>query len=123
MKRYMALSLLLLLPRLSQPADETHLKPTAATEPASAEHSYVPENGFVPDERTAIRIAEAVLIPIYGGRTVRRERPFHASLHDGVWSVEGTLPRFLGIFSVKGGVAIIEIAKSDGRVLRVSHGK
>ena len=27
---------------------------------------YVPKNGFVPDEKTAIKIAEAVLFPIYG---------------------------------------------------------
>jgi len=29
-------------------------------------HSYVPDSGFVPNAATAVRIAEAVWIPIYG---------------------------------------------------------
>ena len=30
----------------------------------SYQHSYAPKDGFVPDEKTAVRIAEAVLTPI-----------------------------------------------------------
>src|ERR1043166_8217020 len=32
----------------------------------AAPHSYVPPHGFVPDSATAVRIAVAVWIPIYG---------------------------------------------------------
>jgi len=40
---------------------------TAPTVSISAEApGVVPKNGFVPDEKTAIAIAEAILIPIYG---------------------------------------------------------
>jgi hypothetical protein len=85
---------------------------------ASQKHSYVPPNGFVPDEKTAIRIAEAVWSPIYGEDKIRREEPFVASLKSGVWTVQGSLPK-----GWVGGVAIAEISKSDGRILRVSHGK
>jgi hypothetical protein len=81
-------------------------------------HSYVPDAGFVPDERTAIQIAEAVLTPIYGAEAVKQERPFTASLKDGVWTVVGSLPR-----GAVGGVAIIEISSKDGRIQRVSHGR
>jgi hypothetical protein len=42
---------------------------------ASQKHSYVPPKGFVPDEKTAIRIAEAVWSPIYGEEEIRREKP------------------------------------------------
>jgi hypothetical protein len=82
-------------------------------------HSYIPPEGFVPDSSTAVRIAEAVWIPIYGQAQVRRERPFRAILRGGVWTVTGTLhpPRSVG------GVALAEIAKRDGRILRVSHGR
>jgi hypothetical protein len=37
----------------------------------------------------------------------------------GIWIVEGTLPKQY----TRGGVAVAEIAKDDGRVLRVNHGK
>lgn len=84
---------------------------------ADVSHRYVPAEGFVPTKETAIRIAVAVWEPIYGASQIAEQRPFKARLENGVWIVEGTLHSELG------GVAIAEIAKSDGRVLRVSHGK
>ncbi|HEV2968767.1 MAG TPA: YbbC/YhhH family protein, partial [Pirellulales bacterium] len=82
-------------------------------------HAFQPEDGIVPDEKTAIKIAVAVWEPIYGEVQIAREKPYHARLDTkGVWIVEGSLPE--GWF---GGVAIAEIAKDDGRILRVSHGK
>jgi len=85
-------------------------------------HSYQPENGYVPDETTAVKVAEAVLIPIYGKEQIYGERPFKAELKDGVWTVEGTLKCPEGQ-TCKGGVAIIEISKDDGTILKVSHGE
>ncbi len=77
-----------------------------------------PPKGFVPDEKTAICIAIAVWSPIYGEKEIRSERPFKATLKDGVWTVEGSLPK-----GWRGGVAVAEIAKDDGRILRVSHSR
>lgn len=85
---------------------------------ADKESSYTPKDGFVPDERTAITIAEAVLTPIYGREKVESERPYHVKLDGGVWLVGGSLPQ-----GRVGGVAIIKISKKDGRILFVSHGK
>jgi len=62
-----------------------------ATRPVSEQHSYKPKDGFVPNEKTAIRIAEAVLTPIYGEKQIKSEEPFSAKLHDGVWTVEGSI--------------------------------
>jgi hypothetical protein len=84
----------------------------------SQRHSVVPRKGFVPDEKTAIKIAEAVWSPIYGEEKIKSEKPFVASLKNGVWTVHGSLPK-----GWVGGVAIAEISKSDGRILLVSHGK
>jgi hypothetical protein len=81
-------------------------------------HAYVPPNGFVPDSVTAVRIAVAVWTPIYGERQIRDEAPYRARLRDSIWTVEGSLPR-----GEVGGLAVAEIAKRDGRILRVSHGK
>ena len=88
-----------------------------ADEP-TAKHNYRPMAGYVPDEVTAIRIAVAVWEPIYGRRTIAREKPYHAVLSDGVWTVEGSMPRL-----ALGGVAVAEVRRSDGCVLRISHGQ
>jgi len=82
-------------------------------------HSFKPEQGFVPDEKTAIAIAVAVWSPIYGEKKIKSEKPFKATLTNGVWHVEGTLP----IKYAEGGVAEAEISKNDARILRISHGK
>jgi hypothetical protein len=79
---------------------------------------YVPASGFVPDEATAVHVAEAILIPIYGQSKVESERPFTAKLTGNVWTVTGHLPA-----GVDGGVAEVRIDKRDSRVLRVTHGK
>ena len=82
-------------------------------------HSYTPSEGYVPDQQTAERIAEAVLMPIYGEQSIASERPFTARLKDGIWTVVGTMPAGY----TRGGVALVEILKSDGRILRVTHGR
>jgi len=83
-----------------------------------AQHSVRPKNGFVPDERTAIAIAEAVLIPIYGEEHIKSERPFKATLKGGTWHIEGYLPEGL-----VGGVAEVRISKADARIIHVTHGR
>jgi hypothetical protein len=79
--------------------------------------SYVPKDGFVPDKITAIKIAIAVWLPIYG-KTIYKEKPYSAELKNGVWFVQGSLPK-----GSVGGVAEIAIQKSDGKILGVIHGK
>ena len=89
--------------------------PAAARQPDP--HSYSPANGFVPDSATAVRIAVAVWIPIYGDSLIMSEQPSVAMLNGGVWTVTGTPPRPY----TQGGVAIARIAKRDGRILFVKH--
>lgn len=79
---------------------------------------YRPKAGYVPDAATAIKIAEAVWLPIYGEETLKDERPFTARLVKGVWVVEGTLPKDL-----VGGTAYAEISKETGCILNVMHFK
>jgi hypothetical protein len=88
----------------------------AAAEPMP--HSYTPKDGFVPNEFTAISIAVAVWTPIYGEDAISKQQPYKAVLAGDTWIVEGSLPR-----NMVGGVALAEIAKKDGRILRVTHGK
>jgi hypothetical protein len=86
---------------------------------AETKHNFKPKEGYVPDEKTAIAIAAAVWLPIYGEQTIQNEKPFKAVLKDGVWHVEGTLPAQY----TRGGVAEAEISKEDGKILRISHGR
>lgn len=73
--------------------------------------------GFVPDEETAIKIAEAVWYPIYGDG-IYNDQPFTAIRKRGYWVVEGNLPE-----NMDGGVPVVHIRKSDGKILYVNHGK
>jgi hypothetical protein len=81
----------------------------------------------VPDSKTAVKIAEAVLIPVYGEKQIDSERPLHAKLKDNVWTVSGTLrcPDGRGgtTTSCDGGTAEVKIAKDDGRILSMIHYK
>jgi hypothetical protein len=80
--------------------------------------SFQPEAGVVTDEKTAIQIAEAILLPIYGEKTISMQRPLTASLKAGVWTVQGTLPE-----GWDGGTATVRLSKKDGRVLFICHYK
>ena len=81
--------------------------------------AYLPPEGFVPDEETAIRIAEAIWLPIYG-EGIYEKQPFVADYDwiSGCWKVEGTLPE-----NMLGGVPEAQIRKSDGKIVFVFHGK
>lgn len=73
---------------------------------------------YVPNEETAIKIAEAIWYPIYG-KQILDKKPFKAKLIDNkIWRVEGTI----GLDEI-GGVPIIEIQKSDSKILKVTHTK
>ena len=80
---------------------------------------YTPKDGFVPNGETAIKIAEAIWIPIYGNK-IEKRKPYIADYHEegGYWEVYGTLPE-----NTRGGVPEIKISKTDGRILYVNHGK
>ncbi|MNT94770.1 hypothetical protein D3C72_2365260 [compost metagenome] len=76
---------------------------------------------MVPNKETAIKIAEAIWLPIYG-KKIYNEKPFTTELtSSGIWIVKGTL-KDLDI-GAKGGVAYIEIQKSDCKILKIYHGK
>lgn len=79
--------------------------------------SIQPKDGFVPDESTAIKIAEAVAIAQYGEKRISQERPFRARLLNGVWTAQGTLHPG-GVF---GGTAVVQIRKADGTIVFLTH--
>jgi hypothetical protein len=87
----------------------------------------IPKRGYVPDSATAVKIAEAVLIPVYGEKQIESERPFTAKLKDNVWTVYGSLhcPDGKGGTTTccNGGVAEVQISKVDAHILSLIHYK
>jgi hypothetical protein len=94
---------------------------------AANAQSYAPKDGFVPDSTTAVTIAEAVLVPVYGKEKVESERPFKAKLKNSIWTVNGTLHCSGGKGGVTtdcvGGTAEVKLSKVDGRILKMIHYK
>jgi len=78
----------------------------------------IEDTNYVPNKETAIKIAEAILIPIYGNEVLNK-KPFTVKLINcKVWHVEGSI----GLDEL-GGVPIIEIQKSDCKILKITHTK
>jgi hypothetical protein len=86
---------------------------------------YKPQSGYVPDSATAVQIGEAVLIPIYGKKTIESERPFTATLKGDVWTVGGTLRCHASNGNITaecdGGTAVVKISKIDAHIISMTH--
>lgn len=104
MKKFIPLTLLILAPFVLHAEEPT----------------YKPKEGYVSNEATAKKIAEAVLIPIYGKELIEKEKPFNATLKEGVWNVVGTLPCPKNKVCL-GGVAEVQISQEDGKILKLIH--
>jgi hypothetical protein len=72
----------------------------------------------IPDKQTAVAVSEPTLFKIYGKAQIESERPYNIYLIDGYWVAEGTLPK--GMF---GGTFLDIVAKNDGRLMIMPHGK
>jgi hypothetical protein len=107
---------------------------------APSRTAETPVNGFVPDAQTAIRIAEAVLTPIYGESAIAADQPFTATLKGDVWIVVGSVgcaedhreQRTSSADSAAGtnsndeylcvgGTGSARISRRSGQILEVSH--
>ena len=74
------------------------------------------KTGCVPDDLTAMRIAEAVWLPVYGHETVNAQKPFTADLESDVWTVKGSPPA-----NDAAGALTALISKTDGRIIELSR--
>lgn len=79
--------------------------------------------GLVPDQQTAITIAEAILFPIYSEKSIRDQRPYEIKLDEGKWIINGTLRHAKDPQDgVVGGTFHIVISQRDARVIEIGHG-
>ncbi len=93
----------------------------AAFSQVSRDGNVKPKEGFVPDAKTAEKIAEAVLIPVYGEKQIRQEEPFKALRRGNIWTVTGALN--CGAPNCDGGTAVVEVSKTSGEILSMVHYK
>src|SRR5882672_7518154 len=70
---------------------------------------YRPQNGFVPNEETALKIATAVLLPVYGDKLVLSPDAFKVSLKKDSWTVQGRLN--CAVPECAGDVVEVEVAR------------
>ena len=78
---------------------------------------YNNPKGLVPDAKTAVIIATAILNPIWGEQELNNQKPFDVVLLNGkIWSVNGKSPDKKGFH---GSTIYILIRKSDGKVLKM----
>jgi NTF2 fold immunity protein len=86
--------------------------------------SVRPRAGFVPNAETAVKVGEAVLMPVYGEEKIVGERPFKATLQGDEWTVAGTVhcegPPGT---TCPGGTAVVKISKTSGQILFMMHYK
>ena len=92
------------------------LDPFVIRQQFEARNSVKPKAGFVPDEETATRIAEAVWIAIYGKEKVESQKPFQVEVENDVWIVRGSFRKG----GSEGGV-IARISKANGTIFEVSQ--
>lgn len=83
---------------------------------------YVPIDGLVPNADVAVKIAECVLIPIYGEKCIKEQAPYSVNLSDEVWAIEGTL-NSNNHEIILGGTFYIEISKKNGGIIKLLHTK
>lgn len=79
-------------------------------------HSFHPRDGFVPNKDTAVAIAYAVALPVYGIEELNREKPFRAELKGGQWIVLGTLHK-----NTSGGTLVVQIDQASGAITYLGH--
>jgi hypothetical protein len=73
---------------------------------------------LVPDQKTAVSIAQAILFSIYGEETIVSERPYEIHKLRGYWIIFGTLPK-----GWHGGTFKIIIDAKTARIILVGHDK
>jgi hypothetical protein len=78
----------------------------------------IPKRDLVPDKETAIKIAKAIWLPIYGNK-IDKFSTFKADLtNDNIWIVKGVRKELSA-----GGEPVIYIRKKDCKIIDVYHTK
>jgi hypothetical protein len=76
--------------------------------------------GLIRDEKTAIKMAELLLVSVYGEDRMRSGRPYHAQADGDRWYVFAHIPRKNGDnVNMFGGGYHITFSRKDARVIEI----
>jgi hypothetical protein len=90
-----------------------------ASSAIAQQEAFLPSQGAVPTADAAVKIARVVLVAWVGEAEIQLEEPLTAQLNErNNWIVTGTMAQ-----GRLGGVGEVEIARRDGRILRMFHGR
>lgn len=84
--------------------------------PAIVRSEPLSAKGVLPDEPTTLRVAEILFASAYGVEEMEKFKPYHATFHNGEWTVYGALPA-----NRKGGALMMKIKKRDAQVIEMWH--
>jgi len=76
---------------------------------------------LVPNKVTAVKIGEAVLMPLFGEHQVESQRPYRAKLKGDRWIVTGSIPRRWVAEMITGRIFRIDISRRTGAISRVGY--
>ncbi len=87
--------------------------------PETAENIRIPlpKEGLVPDQETAIKIAEVVLFRLYGKESIIDQRPYRVKEEDSVWWIAGSMKK-----DTLGFTFTIAISRQTGAILHLTLG-
>ena len=85
-----------------------------------AQENVVPSKGYVPNANTALAIARAVLVPIYGQKRVAAEEPLTASRDGDTWVIMGDPHCEPETVCDWAGTIYVKLAAADGQIMFVT---
>jgi len=87
----------------------------------SKDNGLLDEINVIPDEKTALKIAKAVWLPIYGGKSLFMYSYKIELVEENIWGIKGVnrIYRFIG---ANYGGPYIFIDRKTGAILQVGHG-
>lgn len=82
-------------------------------------NTFTNNDTLIKDKQSLVKYAEPILFKTYGRKTIIKEKLYIVSFKDGVWTMDGTLPKKY----TDGGTFHIVINAADGKVIKIIHYK
>lgn len=73
---------------------------------------------IIQTKESAVLIAEAIAISVYGKENILKQRPYSVAEHKGYWIVSGNLPA-----NMMGGVFTVILDAKTAEIVKLVHGK
>ncbi|EFB7642809.1 hypothetical protein E4I92_14365 [Escherichia coli] len=86
--------------------------------PCYSENKNYEGKYLINNEEMVKKLTEIYVTERYGKDSAQREKPYNISNKEGAWQISGSIDP-----NATGGVFMIEIDKTNGRIISFTHGK